>query len=42
VGLWVWLGAQLEHYLQQDKLRRIFNWTMALMLIVSMIPVLFV
>jgi threonine/homoserine/homoserine lactone efflux protein len=42
VGLWVWLGAKLEHHLQQDTLRKIFNWTMALLLVVSMIPVLFV
>lgn len=40
VGLWVALGAKLEHYLQQDKLRRIFNGTMAVLLIVSMVPVL--
>ena len=42
VGLWVWLGAKLEHYLQRDTIRRMFNWTMALLLVVSMIPVLFV
>ena len=42
VGLWVRLGAKLEYYLQQDTVRRIFNWTMALLLVVSMIPVLFV
>ena len=42
VGLWVWLGAKLEQYLQRDKIRRVFNWTMALLLVVSMIPVLFV
>ena len=42
VGLWVWLGAKLEHYLQHSSVRRVFNWTMALLLIVSMIPVLFV
>ena len=42
VGLWVWLGAKLEYYLQHDTVRRIFNWTMALLLVVSMIPVLFV
>ena len=40
VGLWVALGAKLEHYLQQDKLRRIFNGTMAVLLIASMVPVL--
>jgi hypothetical protein len=28
--------------LQQDKVRRFFNWTMAFLLIVSMVPVLFV
>jgi len=42
VGLWVWLGAKIEHYLQRDRVRRLFNWTMALLLIASMIPVLFV
>ncbi|MFN5508195.1 MAG: LysE family translocator, partial [Burkholderiales bacterium] len=42
VGLWVWLGAKLEYYLQQNTARRFFNWTMALLLVVSMIPVLFV
>ena len=42
VGLWVWLGANLEQYLQREKIRRVFNWTMALLLVVSMIPVLFV
>ena len=42
VGAWVWLGAKLEHYLQQDTVRRVFNWTMALFLVVSMLPVLFV
>jgi threonine/homoserine/homoserine lactone efflux protein len=42
VGLWVWLGAKLERYLQQTRWRRLFNWTMALLLVVSMVPVLFV
>jgi threonine/homoserine/homoserine lactone efflux protein len=42
VGAWVWLGAKLEYYLQQDTVRRVFNWTMALFLVVSMLPVLFV
>jgi threonine/homoserine/homoserine lactone efflux protein len=42
VGLWVWLGAKLEHFLKQDTQRKLFNWTMALLLVVSMIPVLFV
>ena len=42
VGLWVWLGAKLEHFLQQETKRKIFNGTMAVLLVVSMIPVLFV
>jgi threonine/homoserine/homoserine lactone efflux protein len=42
VGVWVWLGAKLEYYLQQNTVRRVFNWTMALFLVVSMLPVLFV
>ena len=42
VGLWVWLGAKLEHYLQQNTARQVFNWTMALLLVISMIPVLWV
>jgi threonine/homoserine/homoserine lactone efflux protein len=40
VGLWVWLGAKLERYLQQDNWRRMFNGTMAVLLIASMVPVL--
>jgi threonine/homoserine/homoserine lactone efflux protein len=40
VGLWVWLGAKLEHHLQQSTVRTIFNGTMAVLLIASMVPVL--
>ena len=42
VGVWVWLGTKLVHYLQNDKLRRIFNGTMAVLLIASMVPVLII
>ena len=42
VGLWVWLGAKLEHYLQQNSIRKIFNGTMAVLLIASMVPVLMI
>ena len=42
VGLWVWLGAKLEHYLQRDWVRRVFNGTMAVLLIASMVPVLMI
>lgn len=40
-GSWLLLGIQLEHYLQNQKIRRIFNWVMAVLLVVSMLPVLF-
>jgi len=42
VGLWVWLGAKLERYLQQDTWRKIFNGIMAILLIASMVPVLMI
>jgi len=42
VGLWVGLGAKLEHYLQSDGIRKIFNGAMALLLITSMVPVLMI
>jgi threonine/homoserine/homoserine lactone efflux protein len=37
-----WIMSKLEHYLQQNTARRFFNWTMALLLVISMIPVLWV
>jgi threonine/homoserine/homoserine lactone efflux protein len=40
VGVWVWLGAKLERYLQQDNWRLAFNGIMAVLLIASMVPVL--
>jgi threonine/homoserine/homoserine lactone efflux protein len=42
VGLWVWLGAKLERYLQSNSVRRVFNGTMAVLLIASMVPVLMI
>jgi threonine/homoserine/homoserine lactone efflux protein len=42
VGLWVLLGAKLSHYLQRSTVRRVFNGTMAVLLIASMVPVLMV
>ena len=42
VGLWVWLGAKLERYLQHNTVRRVFNGTMAVLLIASMVPVLMI
>jgi threonine/homoserine/homoserine lactone efflux protein len=42
VGLWVWLGAKLERYLQHNTVRRVFNGTMAVLLVASMVPVLMI
>ena len=42
VGLWVWLGAKLERYLQSNSVRRVFNGSMAVLLIASMVPVLMI
>ena len=40
VSVWALLGARLRRYLQVDRTRRVFNWTMAALLVVSMLPVL--
>jgi threonine/homoserine/homoserine lactone efflux protein len=42
VGLWVWLGAKLERYLQSNSVRRVFNGSMAVLLVASMVPVLMI
>ena len=42
VGLWAYMGNRLEHRLQEPLYRQVFNRTMALLLILSMIPALFV
>ena len=39
-SIWVALGTQLERWLHTPKSRRIFNWTMAVLLVLSMLPVL--
>ena len=40
VSVWALLGAKLRHYLQVDHYRKIFNVTMAVLLVASMVPVL--
>jgi threonine/homoserine/homoserine lactone efflux protein len=42
VAVWALLGVKLNEYLNQDVSRRIFNWIMAGLLIISMLPVLLV
>ncbi|MDP4968418.1 MAG: LysE family translocator [Burkholderiaceae bacterium] len=40
LGLWVLLGTQLERVLSQPRQRQVFNLVMALLLVLSMVPVL--
>jgi threonine/homoserine/homoserine lactone efflux protein len=42
LGLWVMLGTQLERVLSQPRQRKIFNLAMALLLVLSMVPVLLI
>ncbi len=41
IALWAVMGAQLGRCLQVDVYRRLFNWTMALLLVASMAASLF-
>jgi threonine/homoserine/homoserine lactone efflux protein len=41
VAVWAVMGARLGHYLQVTLYRRMFNWTMALLLVASMVAGLF-
>ena len=38
ISLWAGLGTKMVHYLQNVRLRTMFNWVMALLLVISMIP----
>ena len=40
LGLWVLLGTQLERVLSQPRQRQVLNLVMALLLVLSMVPVL--
>lgn len=41
IAVWAVMGARMGRYLQVDLYRRIFNWTMALLLVASMAASLF-
>ena len=41
IVVWAVMGARMGHYLQVDLYRRIFNWTMAFLLVASMAASLF-
>lgn len=40
VGVWVLFGVKLRHYLQDNKHRKTFNYIMAGLLVLSLIPIL--
>jgi threonine/homoserine/homoserine lactone efflux protein len=40
IGVWLWMGTRLERVLRDPARRKIFNWVMALLLLASMLPVL--
>ena len=40
VGSWAWLGVQMRAWLSTPGRLRAFNWTMAALLLVSLVPVL--
>jgi threonine/homoserine/homoserine lactone efflux protein len=41
IAVWAVIGARMGHCLQVDLYRRVFNWTMALLLVASMAASLF-
>jgi threonine/homoserine/homoserine lactone efflux protein len=41
IAVWAVMGARMGHYLQVDLYRRIFNWTMGVLLVASMAASLF-
>ena len=41
IAVWAVMGARMGHYLQVDLYRRIFNWTMVVLLVASMAASLF-
>jgi threonine/homoserine/homoserine lactone efflux protein len=41
VSCWTWFGAMLRRYLRTERRRRLFNYSMATLLVLSIIPVVF-
>ena len=40
VGIWLFFGVKLRRFLSQPKQRKIFNWVMAGLLVISILPVI--
>lgn len=41
ISLWAWLGTELRRFLTNPRRLKVFNWTMAGLLVLSMVPILF-
>jgi threonine/homoserine/homoserine lactone efflux protein len=41
ITLWAWLGTELRRLLTNPHRLRVFNWTMASLLVASLVPILF-
>ncbi|MEM5475872.1 LysE family translocator [Pacificibacter sp. AS14] len=41
ITLWAWLGTELRRFLTNPRRLSVFNWTMAGLLVASMVPILF-
>ena len=41
ITVWAWLGQEMRRFLTSRRRLQIFNWTMAVLLIASILPILF-
>ena len=41
ITAWAWLGQEMRRFLTSRRRLRIFNWTMAVLLVASILPILF-
>jgi len=41
ITIWAWLGQEMQRILTNPRRLRVFNWTMALLLVASLVPILF-
>jgi threonine/homoserine/homoserine lactone efflux protein len=40
IGLWAAFGTLMRQFLARDQMLRLFNWTMAALLVLSLMPML--
>ena len=41
ITLWAWMGTELRRFLTNTRRLQMFNWTMATLLVASLVPILF-